>query len=69
MSQEKSPKKRTTVMCAERLYWKCHRRILSDYLVAALDVEVVHILEPGKTVIHTLTEGALRTSEGVIYPS
>ncbi len=60
-------KSRTAVMCAERLFWKCHRRILSDHLVS-IDVEVVHILEPGKSQIHTLTPGAVKTSEGVIYP-
>ncbi|MDD5204964.1 MAG: DUF488 domain-containing protein [Desulfobacterales bacterium] len=58
---------RTTVMCAERLFWKCHRRILSDYLVT-LDVEVFHILEQGKIQVHTLTPGAVKTREGVIYP-
>ena len=30
------------VMCAEKLYWKCHRRLLSDYLTAQ-HVKVVHI--------------------------
>lgn len=66
---DKASKRRTTVMCAERLYWKCHRRILSDYLVAVLDLEVVHVLEPGKTIIHTLSENARRTKEGIIYPT
>ncbi len=61
--------KRTTVMCAEGLYWKCHRRILSDYLVGVLDVEVVHILGGGKTAAHKLTEGALRTKGGIVYPA
>ena len=27
--------KRTTVMCAESLWWRCHRRIVADYLIAA----------------------------------
>jgi uncharacterized protein (DUF488 family) len=60
-------KSRTTVMCAERLFWKCHRRLLSDYLVS-LDVEVVHILDPGKNIEHTLAKEAVKTKEGVIYP-
>ena len=34
---------RTAYMCAEALYWQCHRRLLSDYLVAQ-GVEVLHIL-------------------------
>lgn len=60
-------KSRTAVMCAERLFWKCHRRILSDYLVT-LDIEVIHILESGKSQPHALTPGAVQTSDGVIYP-
>jgi uncharacterized protein (DUF488 family) len=58
---------RTAVMCAEKLYWKCHRRLLSDYLTAQ-GVEVVHIIDTGKSSIHTLTPDAVVTETGVIYP-
>lgn len=59
---------RTAVMCAEKFYWKCHRRLLGDYLVAQ-GVEVVHIVGPGKASSHKLTPGAIITAEaGVIYP-
>jgi uncharacterized protein (DUF488 family) len=37
---------RSTVMCAESLWWRCHRRIIADYLIAAGE-EVFHILAPG----------------------
>jgi len=64
----KAAKSPTAVMCAEKLYWKCHRRLLSDYL-AAQGVEVVHIEESGKVTAHKLTRGAVITAEsGVIYP-
>jgi uncharacterized protein (DUF488 family) len=33
-------------MCAETLPWRCHRRLIAD-LLAARDVEVVHLLGPG----------------------
>lgn len=60
---------RTAVMCAEKFYWKCHRRLLCDYL-AAQAVEVEHIIEPGKSQPHKLTHGAVITTEAeVIYPS
>lgn len=58
---------RTAVMCAEKLYWKCHRRLLADYLVAR-GIEVVHIIEPGKSSEHKLTPYAIATETGVIYP-
>jgi uncharacterized protein (DUF488 family) len=59
---------KTAVMCAEKLYWKCHRRLLSDYLVAQ-NVEVAHIVKPGKLSVHKLTPYAVATEVGVIYPS
>ncbi len=60
---------RTAYMCAEALYWRCHRRLLSDYLVAQ-GVEVLHILGPKNLRSHTITEGALVTQQGnVIYPA
>ncbi|UCC99689.1 MAG: DUF488 domain-containing protein [Phycisphaerales bacterium] len=58
---------RTAVMCAEKLYWKCHRRLLSDYLTAR-SIQVVHILDSGKSSIHTLAPDAVTTESGVIYP-
>jgi uncharacterized protein (DUF488 family) len=54
-------------MCAEKLYWKCHRRLLSDYLTAQ-GVQVVHIMDPGKSSEHTLAPDAVVTETGVIYP-
>jgi uncharacterized protein (DUF488 family) len=35
-------------MCAETLPWRCHRRLIAD-LLAAREVEVVHLLGPGAT--------------------
>ncbi len=60
---------KTAIMCAEALYWRCHRKLVSDYLTLH-NVEVKHILEQGKLLDHNLTAGAVVT-EGcdVIYPS
>jgi uncharacterized protein (DUF488 family) len=61
--------KPTAVMCAEKLFWKCHRRVLSDYLVAQ-SVHVGHIIDSGRLQSHTLTTGAVITPDlNVIYPS
>ena len=57
----------TAIMCAEKLYWRCHRRLVSDYLVSQ-GIEVVHIIEPGRTSIHELAPYAVVTESGVIYP-
>jgi len=58
----------TAIMCAERFFWKCHRRLLSDFLVAQ-GVAVEHILEAGNLRPHKLTTGAIVMEEGgVTYP-
>lgn len=54
-------------MCAEKLFWKCHRRILSDYLVSQ-NVEVIHILGSDESSIHKLSSSAVATEMGVTYP-
>ncbi len=54
------------VMCAEALWWQCHRRIISDYLLAA-GAPVLHILgdEPPKPA--ALTPGAVVQEGGAIH--
>lgn len=47
----------TAVMCAESLWWKCHRRMLADALVAT-GVQVEHIMEGGKITPHGLSRNA-----------
>lgn len=60
---------RCAVMCAEAVWWRCHRRIIADYLLAA-GFEVVHILAPGKLTPATLTPGAMRSTDGgLVYPA
>lgn len=60
---------RCAVMCAEVLWWRCHRRIIADYLLAA-GLEVVHILGAGNLTPAALTPGALRSADGgLLYPA
>ena len=59
--------KPAAVMCAEKLFWKCHRRLLSDYLTAQ-GVQVEHIIDSARLQSHKLSEGAVVTPElNVIY--
>jgi uncharacterized protein (DUF488 family) len=48
---------RCAIMCAEAVWWRCHRRIIADYLLAR-GVAVHHIMGPGKRDPATLTPGA-----------
>ncbi|MDE5452710.1 DUF488 family protein [Bradyrhizobium sp. CSA112] len=61
--------RRCAVMCAEAVWWRCHRRIIADYLIVGGE-QVFHILGPGKVAIASLTPGA-RPGPGdtVTYPS
>jgi len=52
----------TAVMCAEALWWRCHRSLIADYLKAQ-GVEVIHILTAEKTEGHPYTSAA-RIVEG-----
>jgi len=57
-----------TIMCAEAVWWRCHRRIITDYLLVA-GIPVAHILAPDKVVRAELTPGAQPGADGTIrYP-
>ena len=45
------------IMCAEAVWWRCHRSLISDYLKAH-GMEVVHILDANKTEPHPFTSAA-----------
>jgi uncharacterized protein (DUF488 family) len=61
--------KRSAIMCAETLWWRCHRRIISDYLLAAGE-RVFHIINPGHIEEARMTPAAKRRPNGVlIYPA
>lgn len=59
--------KRTAFMCAEGLFWQCHRRLVSDFLLAN-ELTVQHIMPNGDLRPHTLTEGAKMDEGRVTYP-
>ena len=47
----------TAIMCAEAVWWRCHRSLISDYLKGR-GIEVVHILAANKTEPHPYTSAA-----------
>ena len=48
---------RTAIMCAEAVWWKCHRSLIADYLKAK-GVKVLHIAGAGKAEEHPFTSAA-----------
>jgi uncharacterized protein (DUF488 family) len=60
---------RCAIMCAEALWWRCHRRIITDYLLAD-GRRVEHIMGRGQIVPATLTPGACLMVDGTLrYPA
>ena len=56
---------RCAIMCSEAVWWRCHRRIISDYLLAQ-GIPVLHIMGPHKIEPATLTSSAHRLSDGTL---
>jgi uncharacterized protein (DUF488 family) len=50
----------TAVMCAESLWWRCHRRLIAD------DVPVRHLLHDGRIEEHRLSPGLRRRDDGLL---
>ena len=59
----------TAIMCAEAVWWQCHRRIIADYLMTADEI-VFHIMGGGRVERAEMTQGAKRESNGILtYPA
>lgn len=54
-------------VCAEKVFWRCHRRIVSDWLLAR-DHEVVHLFDVDRVEPHSLTRFATVEDGCVTYP-
>jgi uncharacterized protein (DUF488 family) len=60
---------RLTVMCAESVWWRCHRRLIADHLVIVRDCDVRHIMHDGSIRKHQPTAEARLDPEpgGLVY--
>ena len=59
----------TAVMCAEGLWWRCHRRLIADRFVVA-GWTVCHIAPDGGVAAHALTPFAAPRPDGtIVYPA
>jgi uncharacterized protein (DUF488 family) len=56
------------IMCAEAVWWRCHRRIITDYLITAGE-SVYHILGPGHIEPASITPAAHRQPDGTLIYS
>jgi uncharacterized protein (DUF488 family) len=60
--------RRSVVMCAEALWWRCHRRLISDALIVA-GWRVLHIDSGGAAQEHELTSFAVVEGRRIAYPA
>ncbi|MGH9230888.1 MAG: DUF488 family protein [Acidimicrobiales bacterium] len=59
--------RRTAVMCAESVWWRCHRRLLADAVVLTRDGTVRHLFHDGRSAPHAVTDGARVVDGAVLY--
>lgn len=55
------------VMCAESVWWHCHRRLLADHLVLVEKVAVEHLFHDGRLEPHVPSAEARRQGAGLVY--
>jgi uncharacterized protein (DUF488 family) len=55
-----------TVMCSESVWWRCHRRMIADFLVLVHEVPVEHLMHDGRLTPHEPTSGARLRSDGTL---
>lgn len=59
---------RCAIMCAEAVWWRCHRRIIADYLLVR-GIPVAHIMGLGQVTPASLTASAVVLADGTLcYP-
>ncbi|MGH3561165.1 MAG: DUF488 family protein [Mycobacterium sp.] len=55
------------VMCAETVWWRCHRKMIADYLTLVRAVEVRHLMHDGKLRPHRPTAEARVDGDVLVY--
>ena len=54
------------VMCAESLWWRCHRRMLADFVLAVRGTPVRHLMHDGRLEEHRLSPGLRLREDGLL---
>lgn len=63
---EHAGRKRTAIMCAEAVWWRCHRALIADDLKAS-GVSVRHIMDEERSVVHPYTAAARLRNGSLSY--
>jgi len=62
---ELASRKPTAIMCAEAVWWRCHRSMIADFLKSE-GVTVEHIMD-GRSVVHPFTKAAKIVEGKLVY--
>lgn len=54
------------IMCSEAVWWRCHRGLISDYLLA-MDIEVLHLESAGRVTPHPGTSASMIAPGSLSY--
>lgn len=60
--------RRTAIMCAEAVWWRCHRRIIADYLLSR-GRDVFHLMGEGRADPARMTPAAAERDGRLVYPA
>ncbi|CAN5582330.1 DUF488 domain-containing protein [soil metagenome] len=55
------------IMCSESVWWRCHRRLVSDYVTLVRGVAVKHLMHDGRLMEHKETDGVRRDGDRLVY--
>jgi uncharacterized protein (DUF488 family) len=58
--------RRVAVMCSESVWWRCHRRLLADFVSVARGMPVRHLMHDGRLQDHRLSEGLRLRDDGLL---
>lgn len=57
----------TAILCAESVWWKCHRRLIADAATLLHDLPVIHLMPGGRQSPHAVTDAAGVRGAELIY--
>ena len=58
--------RQVAVMCSETLWWRCHRRLVADFVALARGADIRHLMHDGSTDAHRLSPGVRLRDDGLL---
>lgn len=65
--QRHSSERETAIMCSEAVWWRCHRRIIADYMLLR-GRKVLHLMGADRVEAASMTPAATEEEGHLVYP-